>query len=497
MALLRTNSPPVPWGPHGPEQTFSQTQRKSDHGAAVCLFSESLNNCDENYSGGYKAWGFSKFRVASPSCSPPSMGVTKPKSGHLPSPRRRNSGHHAPSSCIVRRTGVARRLSIPRSGGQASPESFSRDLAWENNQQELVTHGLEEGRVWLAKEMSAIAAKRLEVKSLVESLVGQAKDLVDESEAEVVTPEDEAKRLQHEEAKAERIRQDELVSTQRLVEAEELLARRLDDLARLEKELVERKAADDERARLEKELAARKAADDERAKKELAVSAKKDEAERLLQLEQEVARRVVREIQLQEEEARYLAERAQVLRVAQESQKILAPRIDQHVDVPAKKTGGLHKFARQVKQQAAELKVHSANFVKSSKFQVTAVSAAAGGVTVGTSGAVVGCATGGAIGAVVGIIPAPFTFGLSIPFFAAMGGGAGLCIGATAGGTVGALGGGTTGYHIHAYRTQAKAENDCPELAHPPQGDDWAMVPFSQPLDSSSAKTSAGPHVKA
>merc|ERR1719183_2154579 len=65
----------------------------------------------------------------------------------------------------------------------------------------------------------------------------------------------------------------------------------------------------------------------------------------------------------------------------------------------------------------------------------SAVGVAAGGVTGGT----VGGMTGTALGAAVGIVPAIFTFGLSIPVCAIVGGGVGVCTGAVAGGAVGGV----------------------------------------------------------
>merc|ERR1711920_978691 len=80
--------------------------------------------------------------------------------------------------------------------------------------------------------------------------------------------------------------------------------------------------------------------------------------------------------------------------------------------------------------------------------QVTAASAAAGGVA-----AAVPCGTIGLVGgAIVGFVPAVFTFGLSIPVFAAVGGGAGFCIG----GATGALGGGAAGHCVYAKRAEIR-----------------------------------------
>merc|ERR1712032_1742378 len=55
-------------------------------------------------------------------------------------------------------------------------------------------------------------------------------------------------------------------------------------------------------------------------------------------------------------------------------------------------------------------------------------------------------------GAVVGLVPALFTFGLSIPLCAMIGGGAGLCAGTTLGATCGAVGGGAVGYGSYGNR---------------------------------------------
>lgn len=73
--------------------------------------------------------------------------------------------------------------------------------------------------------------------------------------------------------------------------------------------------------------------------------------------------------------------------------------------------------------------------------QVTAAGAVGGGAT--------GLATGSAVGAVCGIVPAFFTFGLSIPVFATVGGAAGLC--------TGSLAGGATARSIHAHKDDIKS----------------------------------------
>merc|ERR1712176_167939 len=78
--------------------------------------------------------------------------------------------------------------------------------------------------------------------------------------------------------------------------------------------------------------------------------------------------------------------------------------------------------------------------------QVTAASAVGGAAVLGTGGAATGLLAGGALGAAVGVVPAIFTFGLSIPLCAALGGGCGLVSGATVGGATGGVVGGASGY---------------------------------------------------
>jgi len=85
----------------------------------------------------------------------------------------------------------------------------------------------------------------------------------------------------------------------------------------------------------------------------------------------------------------------------------------------------------------------------------TAAALAAGGaVAAGTGGGVLGLAAGGVVGGACGVVPALFTFGLSIPIGAALGSGAGLCLGAATGGTAGLLGGGATGYGVYRKRQE-------------------------------------------
>lgn len=92
--------------------------------------------------------------------------------------------------------------------------------------------------------------------------------------------------------------------------------------------------------------------------------------------------------------------------------------------------------------------------VSQKSFQATAGSAVGGAVALGTGGGATGLAAGGAVGALAGLPLALFTFGLSVPVGAAIGGGAGLVAGAAAGATAGAVGGGAAGYGAFAKRAE-------------------------------------------
>merc|ERR1711935_721759 len=88
--------------------------------------------------------------------------------------------------------------------------------------------------------------------------------------------------------------------------------------------------------------------------------------------------------------------------------------------------------------------------------QVTAAGALGGAASVGVSGGAAGLATGSVIGALCGVPAAFFTFGLSIPMGAAMGGATGLCAGAVTGGAVGLVGGGATARSVHKHSDEIK-----------------------------------------
>merc|ERR1712012_922538 len=100
---------------------------------------------------------------------------------------------------------------------------------------------------------------------------------------------------------------------------------------------------------------------------------------------------------------------------------------------------------------AAATKTKTLETVSQKSVQVTAISAAGGVVVGATGGAATGLLTGGALGAAVGVVPAIFTFGLSIPFCAVLVGGCGLAAGAAAGGTTGVVAG-AGGYQAFSRR---------------------------------------------
>lgn len=82
------------------------------------------------------------------------------------------------------------------------------------------------------------------------------------------------------------------------------------------------------------------------------------------------------------------------------------------------------------------------------RLQVAVTAGAGGAILLGSSGGTIGLLAGSALGASCGVVPAVFTFGLSIPAGAVLGGGVGLCAGTGAGATVGLVWGGAVGYHI-------------------------------------------------
>ncbi|CAE8583799.1 unnamed protein product, partial [Polarella glacialis] len=76
----------------------------------------------------------------------------------------------------------------------------------------------------------------------------------------------------------------------------------------------------------------------------------------------------------------------------------------------------------------------------------TVVFAAGGSAVVGIAGGASGLVAGGSIGSMLGVVPAVFTFGLSVPIGGFLGGLTGLGIGASCGVAIGAVGGGMLGF---------------------------------------------------
>jgi len=108
-------------------------------------------------------------------------------------------------------------------------------------------------------------------------------------------------------------------------------------------------------------------------------------------------------------------------------------------------------------ERATAAKAKSIEIASNKTVQVTAASATGGAVVLGAGGAATGLAAGGTIGAAIGVIPALFTFGLSIPVGAMIGGGCGLVAGTAVGSTTGLVVGGTTGYGAYTKRDEIKS----------------------------------------
>jgi len=89
--------------------------------------------------------------------------------------------------------------------------------------------------------------------------------------------------------------------------------------------------------------------------------------------------------------------------------------------------------------------------VRSRKRTLTLASAFGGGVVMGSLGGASGTAVGGLAGATIGLVPAPFTLGLSIPIGATIGTGIGFLTGTLAGLSAGVLGGGLAAKSSFAY----------------------------------------------
>lgn len=105
--------------------------------------------------------------------------------------------------------------------------------------------------------------------------------------------------------------------------------------------------------------------------------------------------------------------------------------------------------------------------------QVTLLSAFGGAAVGSTGGGALGLIAGGSFGAAVGLIPAIFTFGVSVPLGAAVGGTCGLLTGAAAGGTAGLVSGGFVG-HGYAHRLLNSSVWRATQVSGSSRGIGWA-----------------------
>lgn len=112
--------------------------------------------------------------------------------------------------------------------------------------------------------------------------------------------------------------------------------------------------------------------------------------------------------------------------------------------------------ADQVVAVAKQLQGSLNLFVKDPRFQTIFVSSAGCAVTFATIGGGAGLVGGSATGLAVGVVPAIFTFGLSIPVGGVVGGIVGTGAGTVIGGGTGLIGGGVAAGVVYAYRVQIK-----------------------------------------
>jgi len=107
---------------------------------------------------------------------------------------------------------------------------------------------------------------------------------------------------------------------------------------------------------------------------------------------------------------------------------------------------------KDLRKKADETKDKALVIVRDPQFQTCTIATAGGAITVGTAGGAFGLASGVVVGSAAGVVPALFTFGLSIPVGGAMGGAGGLCAGTLVGGASGGVG----GFTIYKYRVELK-----------------------------------------
>jgi len=133
-----------------------------------------------------------------------------------------------------------------------------------------------------------------------------------------------------------------------------------------------------------------------------------------------------------------------------------------------------------VSTKASEVNAAVKDVAADPKARAAAAGAAGGAVALGSTGGAVGMVSGSIVGAAAGIVPAIFTFGLSIPIGAMIGGGAGLCVGTAVGGTTGLVAGGAAGYKKDAIKSGSKKvlsqAGDCAQYAKDTAGASRQLV---------------------
>merc|ERR1719155_306481 len=107
-------------------------------------------------------------------------------------------------------------------------------------------------------------------------------------------------------------------------------------------------------------------------------------------------------------------------------------------------------------EAAIAAKARAVELIKDPHFQTVAAGGGSGALIVGTVGGGTGCVTGAVGGAALGVVPALFTFGLSISTGAVLGGAAGTCTGAAVGGFTGLLSGMAGGNSVYIHRAEIK-----------------------------------------
>jgi len=138
-----------------------------------------------------------------------------------------------------------------------------------------------------------------------------------------------------------------------------------------------------------------------------------------------------------------------------------------------------HVVATTIYSTATELGTNAKALARNPAAQATSAGAAGGAIAMGAAGGSAGLVAGGAAGAAVGLVPALFTFGLSIPVCAVIGSGAGACLGTAAGSTTGLVGGGAVGYGAYSAYSQRE------EISH---GASEALTKFSGMAESMKEK---------